>query len=329
MGLISKIKEGLSHTSSEEHVATTKTETTIGSEQVVAIPAEVDVVMEDKVVDVPINTYTAEADKTVIQAEAEEVQVKQAEAIVQEKKDVHAEVEITPVVDRVVDETEVRQTILPVKDEVNEVSAEHRVAATDKRSITEAPTDAVKAKYQEQASAVQSSYKEVEGETQVKVNAPVIEEVHKKHIVEEIQPVIERTTHHTHKIHTTQPIEEHVIAAAKVADIQVKRRSRWKSSRSRRWASQQRQQAMALPLPRRRTSKRSRHTSKLPRLSARPRPRPRSPPCRSLPCLLPSRSARNKKSLQQQQQQVPPRICTTSIKFANCLCSLSAFLLCL
>jgi len=222
MGLISKIKEGLSHTSSEEHVATTKTETTIGSEQVVAIPAEVDVVMEDKVVDVPINTYTAEADKTVIQAEAEEVQVKQAEAIVQEKKDVHAEVEITPVVDRVVDETEVRQTILPVKDEVNEVSAEHRVAATDKRSITEAPTDAVKAKYQEQASAVQSSYKEVEGETQVKVNAPVIEEVHKKHIVEEIQPVIERTTHHTHKIHTTQPIEEHVIAAAKVADIQVK-----------------------------------------------------------------------------------------------------------
>ena len=83
-------------------------------------------------------------------------------------------------------------------------------------------SDAVKAKYQEQANAVQASFKEVEGDAQVIVNKPVIEELHKKHIVEEIQPVIERTTHHTHRIHTTQPIEEHVIAAAKVADIQVK-----------------------------------------------------------------------------------------------------------
>lgn len=219
MGLISKIKEGLSH-NNEEHVAAAST-TAVAGETVVAAPAS-EVVMEETVVDVPINTNAVEADKTVIQAPAEEVQVKQAEAIVQEKKDIHQEIEINPVVDRVVDETEVRQTILPVKDEVNEASAEQRVMATDKRNITEAPTDAVKAKYQEQANAVQSSYKEVEGDAKVTVNAPVIEETRKKHIVEEIQPVIERTTHHTHHIKTTQPIEEHVIAAAKVADIQVK-----------------------------------------------------------------------------------------------------------
>ena len=69
---------------------------------------------------------------------------------------------------------------------------------------------------------MQASYTEVEGEAQVHVNAPVVQEVHKKHIIEEVQPVIERVTHHTHKIHTTQPIQEHVVAAAKVADIQVK-----------------------------------------------------------------------------------------------------------
>jgi len=219
MGLISKIKEGLQHNHEEEATVATHTKAVAAEEKVVA--AKADVVVEDKVVDVPIDTHVAEVEKTVIEAPAE-VQVKQAEAVLQEKKDIHEEIEINPVVDRVVDETEVRQTILPVKDEVNESSTEERVMATDKRNITEAPTDAVKAKYQEQSQAVQSSYTEVEGETKVHVNAPVIEEVHKKHIVEEIQPVIERTTHHTHKIHTTQPIEEHIVAAAKVADIQVK-----------------------------------------------------------------------------------------------------------
>lgn len=237
MGLISKIKEGLTHSESshsetahteaevyneQKTVAKSTTAAAVGSANTVLVPEATDVIIENKVVDVPIDTTVAEVDKTVIQQPVEEVQVKQAEAIVKEKKDIQQEVEITPVVDRVVDETEVRQTILPVKDEVVEESAEHRVMATDKRNITEAPTEAVKAKYQEQANAVQASYKEVEGEATVHVNKPVIEEVHKKHIVEEIQPVIERTTHHTHRIHTTQPIEEHVIAAAKVADIQVK-----------------------------------------------------------------------------------------------------------
>jgi len=242
MGLISKIKEGLNHNSDDVSVHSGKdiaAETSIASSKAVAstdaiavekkavasekvVAKEANVVAEEKVIDVPINTRVAEADVTVVQAPTEEVQVKTAEAIVQEKKDIHEEIEVTPVVDRVVDETEVRQTIVPVRDEVNEATSEERVMATDKRNITEAPTDAVKAKYQEQSQAVQASYTEVEGEAEVHVAAPVVQEVHKKHIIEEVQPVIERVTHHTHKIHTTQPIQEHVVAAAKVADIKVK-----------------------------------------------------------------------------------------------------------
>ena len=89
MGLISKIKEGLSH-NNEEHIAASNV--AVG-EAVVAAPAA-EVVMEETVVDVPINTNAVEVDRTVIQAPAEEVQVKQAEAIVQEKKDIHQEIEV-------------------------------------------------------------------------------------------------------------------------------------------------------------------------------------------------------------------------------------------
>ena len=101
MGLISKIKAGLNH---DDDVAATQVAAASASSKAVA-PEEVAVketakvekaavVQEATVVDVPINTHVAEADVTVVQAPTEEVQVKQAEAIVQEKKDIHEEIEV-------------------------------------------------------------------------------------------------------------------------------------------------------------------------------------------------------------------------------------------
>ena len=91
MGLISKIKEGLQHNHEEESTVATHTKAVAAEEKVVA--AKADVVVEDKVVDVPIDTHVAEVEKTVIEAPAE-VQVKQAEAVLQEKKDIHEEIEV-------------------------------------------------------------------------------------------------------------------------------------------------------------------------------------------------------------------------------------------
>jgi len=216
MGLITKIKEGLNlndHHEKNGHVVE-------ASEQRVSV-AKKDVVVEECIVDVPIQTETADAQKTIIDQGVADVQVKQKEAIVQEEQKLHQAVEIQPVVEKTVDETEVQQIIVPVVDNQKEVSVEQRVMATDRREIAETPDEAAKAKYQAQASAHTSFVKEAETTASTHVNAPIIEEVHRKHVVHEYQPVIQRVIDHVHTVKVTQPIEEHVIAAAKVHDVKM------------------------------------------------------------------------------------------------------------
>ena len=110
MGLISKIKAGLNHeddvsvhsgkdVAATEVAAASSSTKAVASEKVAvkeaAVVEKAAVKQEATVVDVPINTHVAEADVTVVQAPTEEVQVKQAEAIVQEKKDIHEEIEVS------------------------------------------------------------------------------------------------------------------------------------------------------------------------------------------------------------------------------------------
>merc|ERR1712230_324152 len=115
-----------------------------------------------------------------------------------------------------------------VKDAVTEENVsrqEHHthhkhVAPEVSRDRNEDIDDTTASKYQKQA---QFENVQTAGEKthSTSVNAPKVHEHVNKHIVEEVQPVIQRQTQETEHHHTTQVIHDHVSHAPKVHDTHV------------------------------------------------------------------------------------------------------------
>merc|ERR1712029_233360 len=127
------------------------------------------------------------------------------DAVTEENVSRHAHHEVTPVVDRERDETEIHHK---------------HVAPEVSRDRNEDIDDTTASKYQKQA---QFENVQTAGEKthSTSVNAPKVHEHVNKHIVEEVQPVIQRQTQETEHHHTTQVIHDHVSHAPKVHDTHV------------------------------------------------------------------------------------------------------------
>jgi len=142
------------------------------------------------------------------------------DAAVHENVQRHAHHEVTPVVDRQRDETEIHQKVQPVLDSQRKETHHEHVAPEVRRERGEDISDEAAAKYRSQGQA--QNYTNVGDQTHsTSVNAPKVHEHVNKHIVEEIQPVIERSTQETEHHHTTQAIHEHVTHAPKIHDQKV------------------------------------------------------------------------------------------------------------
>jgi len=169
------------------------------------------------------NVRVASEETEVKQMEqaVEDVQIREKDTVVQEREDVHERVEVQPEIQREVEETEVRQVVQPVLDK-QQVRTEETTSLPAQHREQIAKTDAnVSAKYEAQAGQFQSSSETgaITGETVV--HAPKIQELHKKHVITEIQPVIQREIDHVHTVRATQPISEHIVESAKVAELQI------------------------------------------------------------------------------------------------------------
>merc|ERR1711974_374076 len=130
------------------------------------------------------------------------------DAVTEENVSRHAHHEVTPVVDRERDETEIHQKVQPVVDNQEHHTHHKHVAPEVSRDRNEDIDDTTAAKYQKQA---QFENVQTAGEKthSTSVNAPKVHEHVNKHIVEEVQPVIQRQTQETEHHHTTQVIHDH------------------------------------------------------------------------------------------------------------------------
>jgi hypothetical protein len=92
-----------------------------------------------------------------------------------------------------------------------------------KVDVTKADSEAEEAKYKEQQEALPAHERveEVAGDTERVHKAPIVQETVKKHYVQEIQPVIERTVEETHVHHMKAPVTEHHVNAPIVHDTVV------------------------------------------------------------------------------------------------------------
>lgn len=142
------------------------------------------------------------------------------DAVVQENVSRHAHHEVTPIVDRERNETEVFQKVQPVQDKQEHHTHHQHVAPEVNRERQEGIDEAAAQKYQKQA-AFDNDQSIGEKTHSTSVNAPKVHEHVNKHIVEEIQPVINRQTEETEHHHTTQVIHDHVSHAPKVHDTHI------------------------------------------------------------------------------------------------------------
>lgn len=202
MGIVDKVMGSLS--SGEKHVGSTTTSST-GSREATGAESLADGQPSEVIVDDRIGgTHTRKVNN----------------AVTHETIDRHAHHEVTPVVDRVRDETEVHQKIQPVLDEQAKHTHHQHQAPAVHRERGEDIDEASAAKYRTQG---HHEHSRAVGEQthSTSVNAPKVHEHVNKHIVEEIQPVIERQTHVTEHHHTTQPITEHHTHAPRIHDTIV------------------------------------------------------------------------------------------------------------
>jgi len=142
------------------------------------------------------------------------------DAVTHERIERHAVHEVTPIVDRTRDETEIHQKVQPVLDSQQTHTHHQHSAPAVHRERGEDISEGVAAKYRMQGEH-QNTRQVGEQTHSTSVNAPKVHEHVNKHIVEEIQPVIERETHLTEHHHTTQPITEHHTHAPRVHDTVV------------------------------------------------------------------------------------------------------------
>jgi len=142
------------------------------------------------------------------------------DAVTHENINRHAHHEVEAVVNRNREEVEIHQKIQPVLDEQRSHSHHQHSAPVVQSEKIEDFNEADAARYRSQG---QHEHTRQVGEQthSTSVNAPKIHEHVDKHIVEEIQPVIERQTHHTEHHHTVQQINEHVVHAPVVHETTV------------------------------------------------------------------------------------------------------------
>jgi len=130
--------------------------------------------------------------------------------------------EVTPVIDREREETIVNQVVQPVRDSRKETVHHQATAPTIQNEVVEDVSAAEAERYQQNRAQHQSSRTVVGGATTSShVNAPIVNERVKTHVVEEIQPVIEREIHEEHVVHRTQPVQERVIKAPVVGETRT------------------------------------------------------------------------------------------------------------
>jgi len=142
------------------------------------------------------------------------------DAVTHENVTRHAHHEVTPVVGRERDEVDIHQKVQPVLDQQEKHTHHQHVAPEVHRERGEDISDRDAAKYAQQAQ--HTNTQNIGEQTHsTSVNAPKVHEHVNKHIVEEIQPVIERQTNQTEHHHTIQNISEHVTHAPKVHDTTV------------------------------------------------------------------------------------------------------------
>jgi len=129
------------------------------------------------------------------------------DAVVHENVLQHAHHEVTPIVDREREETEIHQKVQPVLDQ-QEIHTHHQhVAPAVSRHVQEDISEDHATRYRSQG---QFSHQQTVGEQthSTSVNAPIVREHVNKHIIEEIQPIIQRQTQRVEHHHTTQAIKE-------------------------------------------------------------------------------------------------------------------------
>ncbi|KAJ3050421.1 hypothetical protein HK097_008617 [Rhizophlyctis rosea] len=142
----------------------------------------------------------------------------QNSAIVQERIIQHQVEEVQPVIDREREETQVRVVVQPIHDlrhETHHHEASH--PPVSRETIEDLNPEHVR-RYLSLRNAHQPGRTIEEPTRTQNVSAPIIHEVIKPHIIEEIQPVIHREIRQTHVIHRHQPIYERHVAAPKVLE---------------------------------------------------------------------------------------------------------------
>jgi len=209
MGLISAVKNA-THSSSHARA----------SEATYAAPNETVPTAGVNTASTPINSVDRTA--TAGASGAKEYCYTQNAPVVQENLRERQEVHITPIVDREREETIVKQTIQPVVDRVQAETVHHHTQAEGiARETSEELSADYAQKYQSQREIVSGGRTVERINEGVVENAPVIKERVNTHVIEEIQPVIERTIDETHVVHTAQPIYEHHTAAPIVEDVRT------------------------------------------------------------------------------------------------------------
>ncbi|KAJ3278634.1 hypothetical protein HK104_002160 [Borealophlyctis nickersoniae] len=139
-------------------------------------------------------------------------------AVVKERVIQHQHEEITPVVEREREETQVRHIVQPIHDhrkETHHHQASHPPVARE--TIEDLNPEHVR-RYLALRNAHQPGRIIDEPTRSQTVNEPIIHEIIKPHIIEEIQPVIHREIKQTHIIHRHQPVYERHVAAPKVIE---------------------------------------------------------------------------------------------------------------
>jgi hypothetical protein len=138
--------------------------------------------------------------------------------VVQETVRRHEVDEVTPMIERDVDRTEIQQVIERDEEYDEQVHTHERTLPTEVRDtvIHEGEADV-----QRQIADEERKVEDLGGETHVL--EPIVKENVRVHVVEEIQPIIERTVDETHIVHTTQPIKEHHVLPPVLRDEIVER----------------------------------------------------------------------------------------------------------
>lgn len=130
----------------------------------------------------------------------------------------HAHHEVTPIVNRVREETEIHQKIQPVTHTQEHHTHHQHVAPHVARHVQEDITEEHANKFKTQGL---QEHKQTVGDQShsTSVNAPIVREHVNRHIIEEIHPIIQRQLQRVEHHHTTQQINETHVKAPIIHDM--------------------------------------------------------------------------------------------------------------